>query len=133
MFLQQTCNLEKNSNSTYKTKHRYIVINSCIQNQYYMHHTWVSPRVKRALPCALGSNPHFELIGRISSGVRPSLLLPPCNRWSKKEVSKMTCMSSIMFGWQSDLLVWHSPNPRQKTRFPMFNYLLINQFVSSKP
>lgn len=39
--------------------------------------TWVSPRVKSVLPCARGSNPHLELIGRISTGVLPSLLLPP--------------------------------------------------------
>lgn len=39
--------------------------------------TWVSPRVKRALPCARGSNPQRELIVRNSSGLLPSLLFPP--------------------------------------------------------
>lgn len=38
--------------------------------------TWVSPRVKRALPWVLGSSPQMLWIGRTSVTPRPSLLIP---------------------------------------------------------
>jgi hypothetical protein len=48
---------------------------------YYL--TCVSPLVNSALPCARGSNLHWELIGRSSQGLRPSLRFPP---WSLSNI-----------------------------------------------
>lgn len=48
--------------------------------------TCVSPRVKSALPCALGRRPHLEFIGRMSNELRPSLLFSPYNNHSYKVV-----------------------------------------------
>lgn len=54
--------------------------------------TCVSPRVKSALPCALGSNPQPEFIKRIPDGVRPSLRFPPCSG----HIYKVSGRSSII-------------------------------------
>ena len=59
--------------------------------------TWVSPRVKRAFPCALGSNPHCELIKRISNGFRPSLLFPPWTITTENKYKKLPCLHHISF------------------------------------
>lgn len=71
-----------------ENKHQWVVMRPVFKVKIRLHQTCVSPRVKRALPCALGSNPHLELIGRISSKARPSLLLPPCNKCNKKSFKK---------------------------------------------
>lgn len=66
--------------------------------------TCVSPRVKRALPCALGSNPHLELIGRIPSAYRPSLLFPPCNSCNekRKKISEVNSFRRKHIWWTKD-------------------------------
>ena len=52
----------------------------------------VSPRVKRALPCVLGSRPALDLMGRTSVLPRPSARNPSSNNRRRMTDDSTACM-----------------------------------------